>query len=163
MSYTIGCHHINMFPRWRHQMETFSALLAFVGESTGHRWIPLTKASDAELRCFLWSTPEQTVEQTTETPVIWDAIAVIITSLQSERHGFACITARTKVNHISDFEPATNTPIPRSHGQAKYCDYWRSYEGTTSSGLVSSDEIIMALHECHGASYSTVYSTRYSG
>ena len=31
------------------------------GESTGHRWIPLTKAIDAELWCFLWSTPEQTV------------------------------------------------------------------------------------------------------
>ena len=25
------------------------------GETTGHRWIPLTKASDAELWCFLWS------------------------------------------------------------------------------------------------------------
>ena len=24
------------------------------GEFTGHRWIPLTKASDAELWCFLW-------------------------------------------------------------------------------------------------------------
>ena len=32
------------------------------GEFTGHRWIPLTKASDAEL-CFLWSGPEQTVVQ----------------------------------------------------------------------------------------------------
>ena len=31
-------------------------------EFTGHRWIPLTKASDAELWCFLWSKPEQTVE-----------------------------------------------------------------------------------------------------
>ena len=28
------------------------------GEFTGHRWIPLTKASDAELWCFLWSVPE---------------------------------------------------------------------------------------------------------
>ena len=28
------------------------------GEFTGHRWIPLTKASDAKLWCFLWSTPE---------------------------------------------------------------------------------------------------------
>ena len=28
------------------------------GEFTGHRWIPLTKASDAELWCFLWSPPE---------------------------------------------------------------------------------------------------------
>ena len=25
------------------------------GEFTGHRWIPRTKASDAELWCFLWS------------------------------------------------------------------------------------------------------------
>ena len=25
------------------------------GEFTGHRWIPLTKASDVELCCFLWS------------------------------------------------------------------------------------------------------------
>ena len=47
------------------------------GESTGHRWIPLTKASDAEL----WSAPQQTVEQAIETPVIWDTIALIMTSL----------------------------------------------------------------------------------
>ena len=29
------------------------------GEFTGHRWIPLTKASDAEFWCILWSAPEQ--------------------------------------------------------------------------------------------------------
>ena len=27
------------------------------GEFTGHRWIPLTNVSDAELWCFLWSAP----------------------------------------------------------------------------------------------------------
>ena len=27
------------------------------GEFTGHRWIPLTKASDEERWCFLWSAP----------------------------------------------------------------------------------------------------------
>ena len=27
------------------------------GEFTGHRWIPYTKASNAELWCFLWSAP----------------------------------------------------------------------------------------------------------
>ena len=27
------------------------------GKFTGHRWIPRTKASDAELWCFLWSAP----------------------------------------------------------------------------------------------------------
>ena len=42
-------------------------------ESTGHRWIPLTKASNAEFWCFLWSALEQTVEQPIKTPVIWDA------------------------------------------------------------------------------------------
>ena len=48
------------------------------GESTGHRWIPLTGASDAELWRFLWPAPQQTVKQTMETPVIWDAIALIM-------------------------------------------------------------------------------------
>ena len=28
------------------------------GEFTGHRWIPRTKASDAELWCFHWSAPD---------------------------------------------------------------------------------------------------------
>ena len=49
-------------------------LFTMWGETSGHRWIPLTKASEAELWCFLWSAPEQIVEQTIETPVIWDAI-----------------------------------------------------------------------------------------
>ena len=51
------------------------------GESTGQRRIPLTKATDAYLWCFLWSAHEQTVEQVIETPVIWDVIALIKTSL----------------------------------------------------------------------------------
>ena len=62
-------------------MEAFSALLALVRGIHGHRWIPLTKASDAELWCFHWSALEQTVEKTIETPVIWDAIALFMTSL----------------------------------------------------------------------------------
>ena len=55
--------------------ETFSRNWPLVQE------IPLTKASDAELWCFLWPAPEQTVTQTIETPVIWDAIVLIIKSL----------------------------------------------------------------------------------
>ena len=53
----------------------------FCGEFTGHRWIPRTKASDAELWCFLWYASEATVEKTMKTPVIWDAIPLIMTSL----------------------------------------------------------------------------------
>ena len=43
--------------------------------------LPLTKASDTELWCFLWSAPERTIEQAIETPVIRDAITLIMTSL----------------------------------------------------------------------------------
>ena len=38
-------------PWWRNQMETFSALLAIC--EGNHRWISLTRDSDAELWCFL--------------------------------------------------------------------------------------------------------------
>ena len=62
--------------------ETFFALLALcAGEFTGHRWVPCTQASDAELWCFLWFALEPTVEQTMETLVIRDATALIVTSL----------------------------------------------------------------------------------
>ena len=36
------------------------------GEFTGHRSIPLTKANDTELWCFLWSAPGQAVEYTSD-------------------------------------------------------------------------------------------------
>ena len=54
-----------------------SASLAFV-PGTGE--FPAQMASNVKLWCFLWSVPEQTNEQTIETPVIWDAIALIMTS-----------------------------------------------------------------------------------
>ena len=41
---------------WRHQMEIFFALMVLC-----RRWISRTKASDAELWCFLLSAPEWTV------------------------------------------------------------------------------------------------------
>ena len=41
----------------------------------------ITKASDAEFWRFLLSAPEQKVEQTFETPVIWDAFALIMASM----------------------------------------------------------------------------------
>ena len=44
---------------WRHQMETFFRVSGHLcWEFNCDRWIPRTKASDAELRCFLWSAPE---------------------------------------------------------------------------------------------------------
>ena len=40
--------------QWKH----FLHYWPFVREFAGHWWIPLTKASDAELWSFLWSAPE---------------------------------------------------------------------------------------------------------
>ena len=54
------------------------AILDLCEETTSHRWIPLTKVSDAELWCFPWSAPDQTVERTNETPLISDATALVI-------------------------------------------------------------------------------------
>ena len=60
----------------------FRAIGLLWGEYTSHRdWIPLTEASDAQLWCFVWSVPEQTVETANETAVIRGAIALIMTSL----------------------------------------------------------------------------------
>ena len=49
---------------WRHQMKTskLRVIGPFCGEFLGHRWIPLTKASDALLGCLLWSASEQRFE-----------------------------------------------------------------------------------------------------
>ena len=44
-------------------------------------WNPRTKASDAEVLCFLWCEPKQTVPQTVDKLVIWDAVVSIVTSL----------------------------------------------------------------------------------
>ena len=63
--------------KWKH----FPCYWPFVRGTTGHWWIPLTQASDTELWCFLWSVPEQTVEQTIKTSAIWDTIVLIIKSL----------------------------------------------------------------------------------
>ena len=60
-------------------------------EFTGHRWIPPTKASDTELWWFLWSAPEQTVEQTIERLVIWYAIVLIMTLPLCWKIIFACM------------------------------------------------------------------------
>ena len=97
---------LKMIPQWilivcllvgeQHRVSIMGAcrLAAIVGTTHGNKCKHFTrywpfmrgihrspKASDAELWCYLWSAPEQTVEQTIETPVIWGAIALIMTSL----------------------------------------------------------------------------------
>ena len=61
-----------------HQMETFSVLLAICAGNSPVLSEFRTKASDAELWCFLWCAPEWTVEKTIVRLVIGDAIAPIV-------------------------------------------------------------------------------------
>ena len=63
--------------KWKHFPRYWPSLMEF----NGHRWMPLTKASDTELWFSFLFAPEQTVEQTIETSVIWDTNALIMTSL----------------------------------------------------------------------------------
>ena len=67
--------------RWRHQMETFSALLALC---EGNHRSPVDSPHKGQWRGALmfslicaWSTAKQTIEK----PVIWDDIALVMTSL----------------------------------------------------------------------------------
>ena len=71
------------------------------GEITVGRWIPLTKASDVELWCFLWSTPEQMFEHTMETPVTWDAIALIMTYSTEDKDVSLKLVQITPFHHWS--------------------------------------------------------------
>ena len=67
---------------WCHQMKTFSALLAFcAGNSPVTSEFPTQRPVAQSFEVFVWSGPEQTAEQTMETLVIWDVIALIMTSL----------------------------------------------------------------------------------
>ena len=59
----------------------FSVTGPLCGESTSHQWIPLTKVSDAELWCFIWCVPEQTIAQTVEMPAILDPMPLIVRSM----------------------------------------------------------------------------------
>ena len=68
---------------WSHHMETFSALLPFcagnspvTGEFPSQR--PVTRSFDD---LFDLRLNKQTVEQTMDTPMIWDTTALIMTSL----------------------------------------------------------------------------------
>ena len=61
-------------------MEAFSALLALCERESiaiGPSKIPVTRSSEV----FFDRAHEETVEQTTVTPVIWDVIVLIMTSL----------------------------------------------------------------------------------
>ena len=58
-----------------------SASECALGSTAQHLRFRKGDANVAELWRFIWSAPDQTVEQRTDATVIWDAVALIITSL----------------------------------------------------------------------------------
>ena len=72
------CYYHDDVIKWKHSPRYWP----FVREI---HWSPMNSPHKGQwyLWCFLWSSPEQTVEQTIETPVIWDTITLIMTSLIS--------------------------------------------------------------------------------
>ena len=71
------------------------------GEFISQRQIPLTKA--IELWCFLWSAPEQTVEQIIEMSVIWDLIMLIMMLLPwSDCYTFDVVSQSNSTTQIAE-------------------------------------------------------------
>ena len=60
ISLLLQCQKLGKYFEIRHTsyVQLFRVTGHLCREFTGHRWIPLTKASDAELWCFLWSALE---------------------------------------------------------------------------------------------------------
>ena len=56
---------------------SFCVTVSLCGESTGHRWIPLTKGQQHGPLMFLCCQSKQNVEQTLDLPVIRNAMTVI--------------------------------------------------------------------------------------
>ena len=57
---------------WKHFLYCWLSM----GESTGGGWIPLPKATIAELLCYNRHQPDGAIEQTIKLPVIWDAMTL---------------------------------------------------------------------------------------
>ena len=122
----IRCHwHICDVIKLRH----FHVTSPLWGESTGQRWIPLTKAIDVDIWCSLWSAPEQTVEQTSETPVVWnDAIALIMTSLYWGHLSWMCHCWPEAICHFPGHTALLNIVTlgpPAVTGGTNYCLFGR--------------------------------------
>ena len=77
------------------------------GESIGHRWIPLTKASDAELWCFVLYAPEQTFEQTIKTQVV--------EKLRAHYDVTVMISQQCKYSHLWHYSKHQAGDITTSH------------------------------------------------
>ena len=91
----------------------FRVTCHFCGEFTGHWWIPLTKASDAELWCLLWSA--FTVDFIIVRLLILDAILPIIMSLYCEENTTKGIGCKRCKSHKKNWQKECTCVVTWSH------------------------------------------------
>ena len=74
-------------PWWRHQMETFPALLAYCeGDPPFIGGFPSQRSVTRSFGVFFYLHRNKRFSKTIETPVIWDAITLTMTSMYSYKY-----------------------------------------------------------------------------
>ena len=123
------------------------------------RRIPLKKASDAELWCFLWSAPEQTVEQTIETLVLrcypaHHDVTVMMPDFSSSRGSWNDIkhNAWVTVNNLTR-EVICQWVSRVTKSRVKIVG--KSYHGWPKKILIHGNECIILFLTCNVMSWNT--------
>ena len=135
---------------WHYQMETFPILLALC---EGHH----QSLSDTGLWYFLWSVPEQMVEQTIKMPVVWDTITLIITSLHHCNVLWWPIASDVTLKHMDEFTQHLTTSedncvysssdILHLHANETLFPLYRVSDGTCHMDIAYTHKSIPSVHE----------------
>ena len=132
---------------------TFHVTGPLCAEFTGHRWIPLTKASDAELWCFLWSVPwingwvnNREVGDLRHHRPHYDVIVMLVQVIACRRTGAYLLSPYTSITSPNTWR---NIDINRSLR-------WRH-------NVYVCNDVIVGMMASEITSLTIVYSTVYAG
>ena len=144
---------------WRHQMETFSATTAWPFVRGIHRSpvVPPTKASDAELWCFLWSAPDQRLSKQSRRR--WFEMASnncqvnITIGSNTESVIFQNINHVTKLKCVTSIFCKILSTIPEKHGIDKFqwAESWSN--NTCIGGHILISAILLYRYAAAGECY----------
>ena len=126
-------HNHNDVMKWN----IFRVIGPLGGELTGHRWFPLTKASDADLWCFRRSVPEQIAEQTIDvikknrySPLLFTCEDRICTKLHEQQKSthltsqcpVPSVRVTSQINYGDAIMLSQKRPIHGNNGERS--DWW---------------------------------------
>ena len=137
---------------WRHQMETFPVFLVLYEGNP-----PVTGGFPSQrpvMRSFyiFFHLPDRTIEQTIETPLIWDTIAPIMTSTW-------CNAYSRSVHQRTGYLNPQEYNSPRFRRCDEWCAFWHCHP-TIYRYLYSCSRIAMpkAQHSSHRRNLGLLYS-----